>query len=177
MTLCYNPLILIHNYSAAATDEERQHLQEAGLFHVGEYIGVMRRGSLVMQHHYGEQSTPLIGQPTLFGTISGAIGLVAQLPQDYFNFLKQFQTKLNRVIKSVGKIDHEFWRAFQNERKTEPSFGFIDGDLIESFLDLSRDKMNEAINDLMIDFEGSGMRRQATCDDLIKIVEELTRIH
>ncbi len=77
-------------------------------------------------------------------------GLVAQLPQEYFNFLRDFQSRLNKVIKSVGKIDHEFWRAFQTERKTEASFGFIDGDLIESFLDLSRDKMQETVKDLMV---------------------------
>jgi DNA damage-binding protein 1 len=130
-------------------------------------------------------------------------GLVAQLPQEYFNFLRDFQSRLNKVIKSVGKIDHEFWRAFQTERKTEASFGFIDGDLIESFLDLSRDKMQETVKDLMviiinkimnkffifirsfkkiliylkIDPDGSGMKREATVDDLIKIVEELSRIH
>ena len=35
--------------SAAATDEERQHLQEIGLFHLGEFVNVFRHGSLVMQ--------------------------------------------------------------------------------------------------------------------------------
>jgi hypothetical protein len=29
----------------------------------------------------------------------------------------------------------------------------------------------------MIDPDGSGMKREATVDDLIKIVEELSRIH
>lgn len=75
---------------------------------------------------------------------------MAQLPQEYFNFLRDFQSRLNKVIKSVGKIDHDFWRSFSTERKTEASFGFIDGDLIESFLDLSRDKMQEAVKDLMV---------------------------
>lgn len=77
-------------------------------------------------------------------------GLVAQLPQDYFRFLSEFQDKLNKVIKSVGKIDHQFWRSFSTERKTEAPFGFIDGDLIESFLDLNRDKMQECVKDLMV---------------------------
>ncbi|CAM5160119.1 unnamed protein product, partial [Natator depressus] len=61
-------------------------------------------------------------------------------------------------------------------RKTEPATGFIDGDLIESFLDISRPKMQEVVANLQID-DGSGMKREATVDDLIKIVEELTRIH
>ena len=68
------------------------------------------------------------------------------------------------------------WRSFHVGNKTEPSTGFIDGDLIESFLDLSRDKMQEVVQGLQID-DGSGMKREATVDDLVKMVEELTRIH
>lgn len=76
----------------------------------------------------------------------------------------------------MGKIEHEFWRSFSTERKTEPPYGFIDGDLIESFLDLKRDAMKSVCEGLMID-DGSGMKREATVDDLIKTIEELTRIH
>lgn len=42
------------------------------------------------------------------------------------------------------------WRAFNTERKTEPSTAFIDGDLTESFLDLNRDKMQEIANGLQV---------------------------
>ncbi|PVD33437.1 hypothetical protein C0Q70_04693 [Pomacea canaliculata] len=102
--------------------------------------------------------------------------LVAQLPQEFFMFLLEVQNRLAQVIKSVGKIEHSFWRSFHTERKTEPAQGFIDGDLIESYLDLSRDKMQEVVQGLQID-DGSGMKRDATVDDLVKTVEELTRIH
>ncbi|KAF7467087.1 Hypothetical predicted protein [Marmota monax] len=68
------------------------------------------------------------------------------------------------------------WKSFHTERKTEPATGFIDGDLIESFLDISRPKMQEVVANLQYD-DGSGMKREATADDLIKVVEELTRIH
>lgn len=57
-----------------------------------------------------------------------------------------------RVIKPVGKIEHSFWRSFATERKVEPCEGFIDGDLIESFLDLSSDKMKEVANGLQVLF-------------------------
>lgn len=57
------------------------------------------------------------------------------------------------MIKSVGKIEHEFWRAFSTERKTEAAVGFIDGDLIESYLDLSRDKMQEVANNVDVSLQ------------------------
>ncbi len=45
---------------------------------------------------------------------------MTQIPQDFYEFLKDIQRRLCRTIKSVGKIEHEQWRSFYNERKTEP---------------------------------------------------------
>ncbi|KAK3102365.1 hypothetical protein FSP39_010832 [Pinctada imbricata] len=160
--------------SASTTDEDRQNLQEVGMFHLGEFVNVFRHGSLVMQHA-GENSTPTQGS-VLYGTVNGAVGLVTQIPQDFYNFLLEVQNRLAKVIKSVGKVEHSFWRSFHTERKTEPCEGFIDGDLIESYLDLNRDKMAETVQGLQMD-DGSGMKREATVDDLVKMIEELTRIH
>lgn len=160
--------------SGAAADDDRSYLQDAGQFHLGEFVNVFRHGSLVMEHP-GEASTPFQGC-VLFGTVNGTIGIVAQLPQELSTFLTVVQVKLSKVIKSVGKIDHSFWRAFSNERKTEPSIGFVDGDLIESFLDLPRSKMEEVASGLQID-DGSGMKKECSVEDLVKVIEELTRIH
>lgn len=134
-------IIVCQKDSAAATDEERLHMSDVGLMHLGEYVNVFRHGSLVMQH-LGENSTPIQGS-VLYGTVAGSIGLVAQIPKPFFDFLSEIQANLTKVIKSVGKIEHEFWRSFSTERKSEASIGMIDGDLIESYLDLSRDKMSE----------------------------------
>ena len=46
-------------------------------------------------------------------------GMVTSLPPDFFAFLSDLQRNLCRVIKSVGRIEHDFWRSFMNERKTE----------------------------------------------------------
>ena len=54
--------------------------------------------------------------------------------------------------------------------------GFIDGDLIETFLDLSREKMAEIASQTQIK-DANGVHSQAKVEDLIKIVEDLTRIH
>uniref|UniRef100_A0A671T3I9 DNA damage-binding protein 1 n=1 Tax=Sinocyclocheilus anshuiensis TaxID=1608454 RepID=A0A671T3I9_9TELE len=166
-------LFVCQKDSAATTDEERQHLQEVGLFHLGEFVNVFSHGSLVLQN-LGESSTPTQGS-VLFGTVNGMIGLVTSLSEGWYSLLLDLQNRLNKVIKSVGKIDAT-WRSFHTERKTEQATGFIDGDLIESFLDLGRAKMQEVVSTLQID-DGSGMKREATVDEVIKIVEELTRIH
>ena len=35
--------------------------------------------------------------------------MVAQLPQDFYTFLHEVQNRLNKVIKSVGKIEHSLY--------------------------------------------------------------------
>ena len=45
--------------------------------------------------------------------------MVTQLPQELFDFLTNLQRRLCQVIRSVGKIEHNQWRSFTNERKTE----------------------------------------------------------
>ena len=43
---------------------------------------------------------------------------------------------MRRVVRGVGGLDHAQWRSFCNLQRTEPAKNFIDGDLIEQFLDL-----------------------------------------
>jgi len=52
----------------------------------------------------------------------------------------------------------------------------VDGDLIETFLDLGREKMLEVADQMKVK-DSAGVQQKATVDDLIKIVEDLTRIH
>ena len=166
-------------------------------------INVFCHGSLVMEN-LGDSSTPHTGS-ILYGTVHGAIGMVTQLPQDFYDFLNKLQHRLCRVIRSVGKIEHAQWRGFSNDRKQVPMAvsehlklstkihanyvgtgllvsnlctiqGFIDGDLIETFLDLKSDKMAEVASGLTIP-DGAGGQKPATVDELIKAVEDLTRIH
>lgn len=86
------------------------------------------------------------------------LGVVTQLPSDFYHFLADIQARMAKVIKPVGKIEHSFWRSFATERKVDPCEGFIDGDLIESFLDLPASSMKEVVNGLQVrkHFKGKG---------------------
>uniref|UniRef100_A0A170WRW0 Dna damage-binding protein 1 n=1 Tax=Triatoma infestans TaxID=30076 RepID=A0A170WRW0_TRIIF len=98
------------------------------------------------------------------------------------------------VITPMGKIDHSLWRSFTSDIKTEPSEGFIDGDLIECFLDLSRRDMVDVVAGLQCPVSISKLggrdstfftremneetpKQEINVDTVIKIVEELTRLH
>ncbi|KAL0398278.1 UNVERIFIED_CONTAM: DNA damage-binding protein 1 [Sesamum radiatum] len=156
-------LFTVRKNSEGATDEERGRLEVVGEYHLGEFVNRFRHGSLVMRLPDSD-----VGQiPTvIFGTVNGVIGVIASLPHEQYVFLEKLQTNLRKVIKGVGGLSHEQWRSFYNEKKTVDARNFLDGDLLESFLDLSRNRMEEiskAMNEPV--------------EELMKRVEELTRLH
>uniref|UniRef100_A0A8C7VJ42 DNA damage-binding protein 1 n=1 Tax=Oncorhynchus mykiss TaxID=8022 RepID=A0A8C7VJ42_ONCMY len=108
-------LFVCQKDSAATTDEERQHLQEVGVFHLGEFVNVFSHGSLVLQN-LGESSTPTQGS-VLFGTVNGMIGLVTSLSEGWYSLLLDLQNRLNKVIKSVGKIEHSLYPFLLGHRE------------------------------------------------------------
>lgn len=54
----------------------------------------------------------------------------------------------------------------------DKSMHFIDGDVIESFLDLTPQQMQD-----VVEGRGGGRRLDSTVEDLCKVVEELMSVH
>ncbi|XP_062160376.1 DNA damage-binding protein 1-like isoform X2 [Alnus glutinosa] len=156
-------LFTVRKNSEDATDEERGRLEVVGEYHLGEFVKRFQLGSLVMRLLDSD-----VGQiPTaIFGTDNGVIGVIASLPREQYLFLEKLQSNLRKVIKGVGGLSHEHWRSFNNEKKTVDARNFLDGDLIESFLDLNRTKMDEISKTMA-----------ASVEELCNRVEELTRLH
>jgi DNA damage-binding protein 1 len=67
------------------------------------------------------------------GGVSGYIGLA-----------------LAECVPSVGKIDHGAWRSFESDGRSDVSCGFVDGDLIETYLDLPKSVQQELTKDLHV---------------------------
>lgn len=155
-------IFVCHRKSKAVNEQDRQQMEAVGLFHLGDIVNVFRPGSLVVQHP-SERSIDIKGT-TLFGTVGGVIGLIMTIDETLYNELDNIQNSICRVIKPVGCIDHKGWRAFQGNRSSQHSIGFIDGDLVESFLDLRREQMEE-ISD------------PASLDAAVKLIEEMSRLH
>lgn len=122
-SLCFPPAVL-PVVSAATTDEERQHLQEVGVFHLGEFVNVFCHGSLVLQN-LGESSTPTQGS-VLFGTVNGMIGrcpdnfrfytqllmyyILSTVGTDFskesWNILRCTHSILNYLVKKISNLPH-----------------------------------------------------------------------
>lgn len=156
-------LYTLRKNSDAQSEEERNKLETVGEYHLGEFVNRFRHGSLVMCPPDSEAAQI----PTLiFGTVNGVIGVLARLPHAQFTMLNSLQKSLNKVVKGTGGFLHEEWRSFSNERRTVESSNFIDGDLIEHFLDLKPESQDEVAR-LM----------EMSVEEILKRVEELARLH
>jgi len=80
--------------------------------------------------------------------------------------LQKLEKSLRKFISGLGGLDHENWRKFKNQMDGKQAVGFIDGDLIETFLNLTAEQQQKVSRDMRIDNEA-----------LIKIVEEMNRLH
>lgn len=78
-----------------------------------------------------------------------------------------FQSRMEEYIHVPGNIEFKLWRSFRNDnRESEGPFRFIDGEMIERFLD-----MDEGKQELVC--EGLG----PSVEDMRNLIEELRRMH
>jgi DNA damage-binding protein 1 len=97
----------------------------------------------------------------------GSLYLFGSISPQYQDLLMTFQSRLQEFIYALGGISFDSWRAFRNEvREAESPFRFVDGEMVEMFLDL-----DEGRQELVC--EGLG----PSVEDMRNMIEELRRIH
>lgn len=112
----------------------------------------------------------------LFGTVSGMIGVVLPLTKEQYMLLNRVQDALNQVVRGVGGFSHKEWRTFENRRAATEARNFIDGDLVESFLDLTKQQMRQVVDLLNADGHLED-KAPFTVEDLTDRIEELAQLH
>lgn len=103
------------------------------------------------------------------------VGTILTLTEDNHNDLAQLQTAITKVVRGVGGFSHDEWRSFTNVRRTSPSSNFIDGDLLESYLDMPRDKQEEISRHISADPQGRS--EPWAVEDIVHRIEEMQRLH
>ncbi|KNC96412.1 uncharacterized protein SPPG_09532 [Spizellomyces punctatus DAOM BR117] len=175
----HSNLFALRRRSEAQVEEDRRRLESFGWFHLGEQVNRLRHGSLVMSLPDNEAvATPVL----LYCTVNGGIGVVATLDDSTFRLLLDVQDNLRRIVKGVGGLAYTEWRRFENRRRTMNAESFLDGDLIESYLDLTREQQQAVVDGMRLPRDGHrdghGMKKlDIKVEELTRMVEELTRIH
>lgn len=79
--------------------------------------------------------------------------------------LEKFQANLRKKNEGLRSLNHEQWRLFHDEERMTSAKEFLDGDLIESFIDFGNTLMQEISTAVHVFVE-----------KLVKLVEELKRV-
>tara|TARA_R110002003_G_scaffold96_14_gene7519 strand:- start:1140 stop:1412 length:273 start_codon:yes stop_codon:yes gene_type:complete len=89
------------------------------------------------------------------------------IAQDYLDLLITLQSNLGNLVAAPGDMEFAKYRAFKNQvREEEEPMRFVDGELIERFLDIDEGVQKKAIEGLGVDLE-----------DVRSLVEGLRRLH
>ncbi|CAH8566044.1 unnamed protein product [Heterobilharzia americana] len=174
--------------NSSGVSGEMQRLVDCAYFHTGDFVNVFVRGNLVLQNT--EERWTAIGYPGhLYGTVNGGLGLLVQLSPILFAFLKEIEFRLTNLVVPVGGFAHDTWRAFKADREIKMAHNFVDGDLIETVTDLNMEDKTKLVKGLRIpvnmsEFGTAGFTctsdpetRECTVEDLVKVVEEMARLH
>ncbi|KAF2077319.1 hypothetical protein CYY_001385 [Polysphondylium violaceum] len=144
----YN-FVVVKKNSESTNELERELLDSVGHYHIGESVNFMKYCSLSSQP---DTDTPPI--PTVvYCTLNGSLGVIASITREEYEFFSKLQKGLNNVVRGIGGFSHDHWRAFHNDHHTIQSRNFIDGDLIETFMDLKREEMLLVVKDMNISVE------------------------
>ncbi|KAI0155025.1 mono-functional DNA-alkylating methyl methanesulfonate N-term-domain-containing protein [Xylariaceae sp. FL1272] len=154
-------LVVLRKNASGVTLADKRRMEVTSEFNLGEMVNRMRKITV-------EASPNAILVPKAFvGTIEGGVYLFGMIAPDQTDLLIRFQTKLFGEIETTGNIEFSMYRSFRNEeRESDGPFRFVDGELLERFLDLDEEAQDSIC-------EGLG----PNAEEMRNLVEELKRMH
>lgn len=182
----YSNLFIMQATPDAEVDEDKSKLHLRAEFHLGDDVNVFRKGGLNVQLRDPDEEELFVQNPILFGCVSGAIGCIIPLQEELFRFFSALEKGMRTVVNGIGGFNHEEWRAFFSEHRSSYAFtqnnGFnknvIDGDLVETLIDLPREQMEQVIKFVNDDLISNGfIAAPIPFDVAVRRVEEMTRAH
>lgn len=155
-----NLSVLERNVQGVTADDQRR-LRPTSELNLGEMVNCIRPLAV-------EASAGALVHPRAFvATVEGAVYMFGTVKAEAQDLLMTLQTKIAGIVKGLGNMNFLVYRGFRNsEREAAEPFRFIDGELLDYFLDFDEDVQKEVA-------AGLG----PSVEDLRNMVEELRRMH
>ncbi|KAL1843068.1 hypothetical protein VTJ49DRAFT_3203 [Mycothermus thermophilus] len=157
-----NLLVLRRNLEGV-TPEDKKRMEVTSEINLGEMVNRIRE--IEVETTKGAMIVPR----AFLGTVEGGIYLFGTVVPHAQDLLLRFQAKVADAVadKTVGHVPFRSYRAFRNaEREGDGPFRFLDGELLERFLDVDEETQT-------VICEGLG----PSVEDMRNLVEELRRLH
>ena len=187
----WNNIYTLRRNTEATSEEARCRLNTQGRYYLGEMVNKFTPGSLVSSSGMDvDDQTVVPGSQTLYATVDGSLGSILGLDKQNYLFFKCLERSVAKVVPAIGGLSHEEFRSFAAEKRVQPCTNFVDGDLVESILDLSKDEMNAVVEHMNSDGTwelpddtalviGEEQDKMSTIslEEVIHRVEEMSRQH
>ncbi|KAF2143628.1 uncharacterized protein K452DRAFT_267866 [Aplosporella prunicola CBS 121167] len=154
-------LTVLYREMSGVTEEDRRRLVPTSEICLGELVNRIRRIDVMTA-----PDAAVIPRAFL-ATVEGSIYLVALIAEGKRNLLMNLQAKLAEFLQSPGNMPFNKYRAYRTEvRKADEPMRFVDGEIVERFLDCPPDVQEQVVQGLDVDVE-----------DVRAMVEALRRLH
>ncbi|KAH8173421.1 mono-functional DNA-alkylating methyl methanesulfonate n-term domain-containing protein [Sarocladium implicatum] len=155
-----NLMVLQRNLSAP-TEHDMRRLVVTSEMNLGEQINKMQK------LHIPVNEKAVVAPRAFLASTEGSLYLFGDIAPRYQDLLMKFQDRLTNFVSAPGNISFKEWRAFRNgTREGEEPERFVDGEMVERFLDLDEGKQ-----ELVCEGLGPSM------EEMRDLVEELRRMH
>ena len=161
-------MVLKQNVAGLTADDKRR-LEVESEIRLGEMVNRIRSFEVDT-----DPKNPAPVVPKAFmGTVEGGVYLFGLIAPSHRDLLMRLQERLAPLVESLGNIPFNSFRAFKNQvREAEEPYRFVDGELIEAFLDLPAVQQDEVVDGL-----GEVGKAKGGVEGVRELVEGLRRMH
>ncbi|GMF80542.1 unnamed protein product [Aspergillus oryzae] len=134
-------LIVLRRNLAGVEEDDRRRLEVTSEISLGEMVNRIRPVNI-------QQLASVTVTPRAFlGTVEGSIYLFAIINPEHQDFLMRLQATMAGKVESLGEMPFNEFRGFRSmvREATEP-YRFVDGELIEQFLNCEPELQEEIVN-------------------------------
>ncbi len=162
-------LMVLKQNVAGVTADDRRRLEVESEMRLGEMVNRIRSFEVDID---AKNPAPVVPK-AFMGTVEGSIYLFGLIAPSHRDLLMRLQASLAPLVQSLGDVPFNTYRAFKNQvREAEEPYRFVDGELIESFLDLPADQQEEIVQGL-----GEVGKARGGAEGVRELVEGLRRLH
>lgn len=154
-------LMVLYRDAEGVTNEDKRLMNVSSEMLLGEMVNRIRRIDV-------QTAADAVVVPRAFvGTVEGSIYLFGLIAPSHQDLLMTLQSNLGNLVQAPGDMEFAKFRAFKNQvRQEEEPMRFVDGELVERFLDVDDEVQRRAVEGLAVDVE-----------EVKALIEGLRRLH
>lgn len=160
-------LIVLRQNTGGVTADDRRRLETVSEMRLGEMVNRIREVRIE-----ASPSTPVIPK-AFMATVDGGVYLFGQIAPMWLDLLMRLQGVLADKVTAFGSGDFNTYRAYWTEvREASEPYRFVDGEMIEQFLDLPAEEQESVVQGL-----GEVAKEKGGLEGIRELVEKLKRMH